>query len=49
MPGTERNLEEMPLLAGQGVGLSHEVKPVEDIITTMMDDAASTLYSLTSG
>ena len=49
MPSTEGNLEEMPLLAGQGVGLIHEVEPVEDIITSMMDDAASTLYSLTSG
>jgi NAD(P)H-dependent flavin oxidoreductase YrpB (nitropropane dioxygenase family) len=42
MPTTEGNFEEMPILAGQGVGLVHELKPVEDIITTMMSEAVST-------
>lgn len=45
IPTTEGNFEEMPLLAGQGVGLIHEVKPVKDIIKIMMGDAAITLSS----
>lgn len=45
VPTTEGNFEEMPLLAGQGVGLIHEIKPVREIITVMMGDAAITLSS----
>lgn len=46
MPSTEGDFEEMPLLAGQGVGMINEIKSVKDIITTMMDEAASTLTAL---
>jgi len=42
---TEGNFEEMLLAAGQGVGLVHEIKPVKDIINTMMGDAVKTLSS----
>lgn len=45
IPTTEGNFEEMPLLAGQGVGLVHEVKPAKHIINTMMSEAAKTLSS----
>lgn len=45
IPPTEGNFEEMPLLAGQGVGLIHKVEPVKQIISSMMDDAAKTLVS----
>ncbi len=45
IPATEGNFEEMPFLAGQGVGLIHEVKPVKDIIKVMMGEAAIMLSS----
>jgi len=45
IPTTEGNFEEMPLLAGQGIGLVNEIKPVKDIINTMMGDAVKTLSS----
>jgi NAD(P)H-dependent flavin oxidoreductase YrpB (nitropropane dioxygenase family) len=46
MPATEGNFEEMPLLAGQGVGLVNEIRPAREIITTMMDEAVQTLAAL---
>jgi NAD(P)H-dependent flavin oxidoreductase YrpB (nitropropane dioxygenase family) len=45
IPGTEANLESMPLLAGQGVGLIHEIKPAAKIINEMMKEASRTLSS----
>jgi NAD(P)H-dependent flavin oxidoreductase YrpB (nitropropane dioxygenase family) len=44
--GTEADLESMPLLAGQGVGMINEILPAGDIIREMMDEAALTLSSL---
>ncbi|GAB3171215.1 NAD(P)H-dependent flavin oxidoreductase [Telluribacter humicola] len=46
MPTTEGDLEEMALLAGQGVGLVQDIQPVESIITTMMEEAAQTISSV---
>jgi NAD(P)H-dependent flavin oxidoreductase YrpB (nitropropane dioxygenase family) len=45
-PGTSGQIDQMPLLAGQGVGLVHEVQPVARIIDDMMKEAASVLLSL---
>jgi len=45
MPTTEGDLEEMPLLAGQGVGLIHNIMPAEEIVITMMEEAMQTLSS----
>jgi NAD(P)H-dependent flavin oxidoreductase YrpB (nitropropane dioxygenase family) len=42
---TEGDFEEMPLLAGQGVGLIRDIKPAKEIIETMMGDAVLTLFS----
>jgi NAD(P)H-dependent flavin oxidoreductase YrpB (nitropropane dioxygenase family) len=36
----------MPWLAGQGVGLIHEIRPAKDIIETMMADAKAILKHL---
>lgn len=45
MPTTEGSLEEMPLLAGQGVGLIQSIEPAEKIVITMMEEAMQTLSS----
>ncbi|HEV7330203.1 MAG TPA: nitronate monooxygenase [Flavisolibacter sp.] len=39
MPSTESNLEEIPLLAGQGVGLITNIQSVSDIVAGMMKEA----------
>jgi len=49
IPTTEGDFEEMPLLAGQGVGMVHEIETVKDIINNMMGEAAMTLSSFQSG
>ncbi|WP_247232290.1 nitronate monooxygenase family protein [Telluribacter sp. SYSU D00476] len=49
MPTTEGDLEEMALLAGQGVGLVQDIQPVETIITTLMEEAAQTITSIRLG
>ncbi len=46
--GTEADLEQMPLLAGQGVGLIHEILPAGEIVHNMMTEAADTLRRLAS-
>jgi len=33
---TEGDWEEMPWLAGQGVGLIHDIRPAKDVVETMM-------------
>jgi NAD(P)H-dependent flavin oxidoreductase YrpB (nitropropane dioxygenase family) len=43
VPGTEANLEWMPLIAGQGVGMIRDIQPAEKIVRTMMEEAAATL------
>src|SRR5262249_37477178 len=45
-PDTEGKIDELPFLAGQGVGLVHEVLPVSRIIDTMIAEAVSALSSL---
>ncbi len=46
MPETEGDLEEMPLLAGQSVGLVKSVKPAGEIIREMMAEAADVVARL---
>ncbi len=41
MPTTEGDLEEMPLLAGQGIGLIREIKPAGEIVQEMISNAAA--------
>jgi len=45
-PATEGQVDELPFLAGQGVGLVHEVASVTAIIERMMTEAASALFAL---
>jgi enoyl-[acyl-carrier protein] reductase II len=45
-PDTEGRIEDLPFLAGQGVGLVHEVAPVRRIMETMMTEARAALSSL---
>ena len=45
-PDTEGTIDELPFLAGQGVGLIHEVRSVKDIINTMIVEAMSALSSI---
>jgi NAD(P)H-dependent flavin oxidoreductase YrpB (nitropropane dioxygenase family) len=46
VPTTTGDLEEMPLLAGQGVGQVRDVRPAGDIVREMVDDAAAILFRL---
>jgi NAD(P)H-dependent flavin oxidoreductase YrpB (nitropropane dioxygenase family) len=43
---TEGDWEEMPWLAGQGVGLIHDIRPAKDVVETMMADAIAILKGL---
>ena len=43
---TDGDWEEMPWLAGQGVGLIHEIRPAKDVVETMMGDAKAILKRL---
>jgi enoyl-[acyl-carrier protein] reductase II len=47
MPTTEGDLEEMPLLAGQGIGLIRDIKPAGEIVHEMMTEAAAVLSRYT--
>lgn len=42
-PETEGRIEDLPFLAGQGVGLVHDVVPVDRIIDGMMAEATAAL------
>ncbi len=42
-PDTEADWEEMPFLAGQGVGLVHDIKPAEEVVHRMMAEAQALL------
>jgi NAD(P)H-dependent flavin oxidoreductase YrpB (nitropropane dioxygenase family) len=42
-PETTGDFEEMAWLAGQGVGLVHDIKPAAEIVTEMMEGAADIL------
>jgi len=44
MASTTGDLEEMPLLAGQGVGLVDSVGPAAEVIARMVTDAASAIW-----
>ena len=46
MPTTTGDLDEMPLLAGQGVGQVHDVRPAADIVRQMVAEAAAVLFRL---
>lgn len=43
MRGATGDLDEMPLLSGQGVGLVRDVLPAADVVTRMVDEAAAAL------
>jgi len=43
---TEGDWEEMPWLAGQGVGLIHDIRPAKEVVETMMADARAILKRL---
>jgi NAD(P)H-dependent flavin oxidoreductase YrpB (nitropropane dioxygenase family) len=43
---TEGDWEEMPWLAGQGVGLIYDIRPAKDVVETMMADARDILKRL---
>jgi NAD(P)H-dependent flavin oxidoreductase YrpB (nitropropane dioxygenase family) len=45
-PDTDGQIDELPFLAGQGVGLLHDVAPVGQIIEGMMTEAASVLSAV---
>ena len=42
-PDTKGDWEEMPFLAGQGVGLVNDILPAEQVVTRMMDQAVKIL------
>jgi enoyl-[acyl-carrier protein] reductase II len=46
MPTTQGNLDQMPMLAGEGVGLIDKVEPVATILTRMAQDAGHILSKL---
>ena len=43
---TDGDWEEMPWLAGQGVGLIHDIRLAKDVVETMMADAKAILKRL---
>lgn len=47
-PDTEGRIEELPFLAGQGVGLIHDVAPVAQIMERTIAEAASALAAMQS-
>jgi NAD(P)H-dependent flavin oxidoreductase YrpB (nitropropane dioxygenase family) len=46
MSGATGDVDQMPLLAGQGVGLIHDLPSAGEVIETMMADAAQRLRDL---
>jgi NAD(P)H-dependent flavin oxidoreductase YrpB (nitropropane dioxygenase family) len=46
IPTTEGDFEQMPMLAGQGLGLIREIKPAKEIIQSMMREAREVLSSI---
>ena len=45
-PDTEGQIDELPLLAGQGVGLIHDIMPVAQTMDILITEAASALSDL---
>lgn len=45
-PDTEGRIDELPFLAGQGVGLIHEVVPVAQVVDRLLVEAASALSAV---
>ncbi|MEO0410737.1 MAG: nitronate monooxygenase [Pseudomonadota bacterium] len=48
-PETRADWEEVPFLAGQGVGQVRKVQPAADIVADMMDEAAAIVGRLSTG
>jgi NAD(P)H-dependent flavin oxidoreductase YrpB (nitropropane dioxygenase family) len=48
MPSAEGDFDELPLLAGQGVGLIDAVKPMREVVEQMVSDAAAVLAKLSA-
>lgn len=42
-PTTDGDIEQLPFLAGQGVGLIREIRPVREILQTMVEEAVTAL------
>jgi NAD(P)H-dependent flavin oxidoreductase YrpB (nitropropane dioxygenase family) len=42
-PDTEGDWEEMPFLAGQGVGMVNDILPAAEVVERMMSEAAALL------
>jgi NAD(P)H-dependent flavin oxidoreductase YrpB (nitropropane dioxygenase family) len=49
VPETTGDFEEMPWLAGQGVGLIHEILPAGTIVINMMSEAARIIHHHAEG
>ena len=45
-PDTEGRIDELPFLAGQGVGLIHDVVPVAQVVDRLLVEAASALSAV---
>ncbi|MCB1662006.1 MAG: nitronate monooxygenase [Pseudomonadales bacterium] len=45
-PDTEGDISDLPLLAGQGVGLVKEIKPVAEIMVELMQDSINSLNGI---
>lgn len=46
VPETTGDFDQMPIMSGQGVGLITDITPADEVISTMMNDAATTLQRL---
>ena len=48
-PDTEGQIEDLPFLAGQGVGLVHDIAPVAQIVERLVADAVSAFAAIRTG
>jgi NAD(P)H-dependent flavin oxidoreductase YrpB (nitropropane dioxygenase family) len=44
MPDAQGDFEELPLLAGQGVGLINSIEPIRDVVNKIMSDAHAIVH-----
>jgi NAD(P)H-dependent flavin oxidoreductase YrpB (nitropropane dioxygenase family) len=47
-PSAQGDFDELPLLAGQGVGLIHSIQPMQEVVDQMVADAAAILHKLST-